>query len=506
MTRTYTALFPFCGLGSGAKGKIEAAVELLGVELRFRCVGGIDLDPLSCDDFTRLTGAPALQADVAQLTPAELRAFAGATAPDLVFLSPPCKGASALLSTAQSRTPKYAAMNKLALVWTRLMLATWAKPPRLVLVENVPRIKQRAAKMVKELRRLLREAGYVLHDGYHDCGEIGGLAQTRKRWLLVARHAASVPALLYQPPRKRLRACGEVLGELPVPLDGAGGPLHALPKLSWRNWLRLALIPGGGDWRDLPGVLGDGQARRARFRRYHVERWEDPSVTIAASNAPNGAYGIADPRVRHWNGIYGVLGWDQPAGTVTGNARHDTGAFSVADPRLGLGLADNPRRHHQKYRVRTWDEPSGTVTGATRPGSGSPNVADPRGVGDQQIAWTGEGWVSVRDGRPTPIDLDAKPERPPVIISPDGCWHRPLTTLELAALQGLPVKFGEDWLTLAGSMTSARERIGNAVPRPTATAIGRQMLLTLGQADLGAFTFSSGSVWVRPDEELVLPC
>lgn len=505
MTRTYTALFPFCGLGAGALGLLDAAVTLLGQEHRFVSLGGIDMDADACRDFEALTSSPALCADVSELTPARLRAFAGHEAPDVVFLSPPCQGASALLPSEAAKKPKYQAMNELALVWTRLMFATWDERPRLVLVENVPRIKQRAARMVRELRRLLREAGYVLHDGYHDCGELGGLAQTRKRWLLIARHPGRVSALCYQPPRRRLRGCGEVLSELPLPLDGAGGPLHRLPRISWRNWIRLALIPAGGDWRDIPGVLAEGQDRRAVFRRYRIESWDAPAATIAGAGT-NGPYGLADPRIAHWRGVYGIRRWDDPSGTVTGRAQIDTGAFSVADPR-GLGFeSDNPGRHYAKFRVQDWLAPAGTVTGATRPGSGSPNVADPRVVPERQIAWTGSAWVTLGPDGVAPIDLDEKPATPPIIRALDGTWHRPLTTLELAALQSIPTTLGGDWLALAGPLTEVRRRIGNAVPRYTAAAIGRQMLLTLAQADMGAFTFSSGAVWVRPEEELVLPC
>jgi hypothetical protein len=61
----------------------------------------------------------------------------------------------------------------------------------------------------------------------------------------------------------------------------------------------------------------------------------------------------------------------------------------------------------------------------------------------------------------------------------------------------LPTRLDDAWLTLGGSLTSARERIGNAVPTPAAEAIARQMLLTLGQADAGAFTFGSTPVWVE---------
>lgn len=62
----------------------------------------------------------------------------------------------------------------------------------------------------------------------------------------------------------------------------------------------------------------------------------------------------------------------------------------------------------------------------------------------------------------------------------DGTWHRPFTTLELAALQGMVDL--EETLELHGTSDSAwRERIGNAVPPPAAQAIagvmGRTLLL-----------------------------
>jgi len=434
----YTAFFPFGGLGAGALGFLRARAELLGRRARFQSVGSIDICPEACADFEALTGSPALCADVATLTSAQLRGLCP-RAPDVVFSSPPCKGYSGLLSTKKSKSAKYQALNRLVLDWVRLMLRTWDEPPKLFLLENVPRIASRGKKLLKAVKRMLSVAGYVFHATTHDCGEVGGLAQHRKRYLLVARHQRRVAPLLYQPPKKRVRACGEVLGPLPMPEDPAGGPMHRLPRISWLNWVRLALIPAGGDWRDLPGVLETGQARREVHRRhprvrvaydhgYGVLRWDEPSSTVAAGSHPGqGAYSVADIRVeKAFNGTYGVMSWEDAAGTITGNARLDTGRFSVADPR-----------------------------------------------------------------KPPP-ELR-------VIISADGTWHRPLTTLELAALQGLPTVVDGKPLQLAGRAVSRwRERIGNAVPVQTAQAIAAQMLEVLVCSDADAFVLSSTPVWVSP--------
>jgi site-specific DNA-cytosine methylase len=611
----YTAAFPFGGLGAGAAGILAARMSLMGREARFRCVGGFDFDAAACADFEYLTGAPEICSDVILLTPDVLRAKWGERAPDLVFLSPPCKGSSGLLSDAQSKTAKYREMNELALVWIRLMVRTWATPPRLVLFENVPRIKTRAAKMLTEVRRLLRQAGYVCRDGFHDCGEIGGLAQRRRRYLMVARLERSVSPILYQPVKKRVRACGEVLGPIPMPEDPVGGPMHRMPRISWLNWVRLALIPAGGDWRDLPGVLAEGQKRREKFERQSVAGWDEATGTVAGAGS-NGVYGVADPRARElweregvktpgqtcwFKGKYGVTGWEDPAKTVIGGPTGTT-TPAIADPRIVGMNACKPGSYHNNYRVEDWQEPAHTVIGAGRPGSGAPSVADPRtawfpsvlgvvpwsksfgtvtgesrpsngsfAVADPRVKtafdhgymvmpWAspsptvagkshpGNGAYSVADPRLTcepragaygvlpwteaaktvtgaaamdngawavadprvpdapPLFVIENPRKPPtsvpVIIAADGTWHRPLTTLELAALQGLPTVVNGHPLKLHGSNSSAwRERIGNAVPPPAAQAIGERMLITLLQADFEAFSLSGqdSPVWVEPE-------
>lgn len=548
---TCTVLCPFGGSGGGALGFLDAEVRLLGAVGRFRCLGSIDVDAVACEDFERLTGSSAWCADVEAITPEEIRARFGQRAPDVVFSSPPCKGSSRLLSAKKAQTEKYARMNELALVWTRTMLAAWPDPPPLVLVENVPGLPTRARKMLRELRKLLRAAGYVLHASTHDCGEIGGLAQRRKRYLLVARHPKKCPPILYQPPKRRVRACGEVLEQLPMPATVAArewGGLHEMPRLTWRNWLRLAHIPAGGE-----GVLAAGQPRREVFGKHRVEGW-DASVGAVAGPGSNGVCNVSDPRgplgcaprAGNWS-TYGVAPWDEPLGVVAGESSPNNGRYSVADPRLALRCAPRPGA----YGVAPWDEPSkrerprvgdrdGSVVDL---GSGRPAAADPRvapnladdlrvstayDAGYGVLRWDeaartvagksamGCGAYAVAEPRERLVDdarvmslgealaLDLDPaKRPPfvpVIVARDGTWHRPLTLLELAALQSYPARVAGEPIRFAGTRTQVAEHIGNSVPPHAARAIADQMLTALVQARLEAFALSAGAVWVSPED------
>jgi hypothetical protein len=156
-----------------------------------------------------------------------------------------------------------------------------------------------------------------------------------------------------------------------MPGDPAGGPMHALPKLSPMNLLRLAMIPAGGDWRDIPGVLAEGQERREVFRRHHLSAWTEPAPTVGGPGS-NGPQAVADPRIQcaPHAGAYGVVDWTESASTVTASLQVDNGRAAVADPRT-TAFRDG-------YGVISWGEPSGTVTGQARPSNGAFAVADPR--------------------------------------------------------------------------------------------------------------------------------
>jgi site-specific DNA-cytosine methylase len=399
-------VFHVCGgIGGGAKGFNRGSARVGNMVARFECIGSVDVDPVACQSFERVVGTPATVLDLFDLrqyvafhgtmppagwreaTGDDFRRAAGGKRPNIVFMSTPCKGNSGLISTKTAAAPKYQALNELALRAVFLTMEAWADdPPEILLFENVPRIAQRSRKLLDQIAGMLRAYGYAVAETFHDCGEIGGLAQSRKRFLMVARHMAKVPPFLYEPPKRRLRGVGEVLERLPLPGDPLAGPMHRMPRLQWRTWVRLAFVEAGSDWRSLnrlrveDGVLADyGIVPEGRWRDdiLGVLPFDATAPTITGNAGPTtGRFSVADPRAtstREGTGFLGVHGWDQTAGTVTANGRPGAGAFSVADPRREEGRAE-----YGQYGVKRWDEPGQTVIGKAAVGAGNFSVADPR--------------------------------------------------------------------------------------------------------------------------------
>ena len=501
--------FHFCGgAGGAALGMSRSTAKVGSITARARCIGGIDSDPAACRDFKSLVGVEHAcmdlfdrqmyvdfhghepPADWREVTIEDLRRW---EAPDIVVVSAPCKGYSRLLSASRSDTPRYRALNRLVLRCVHLALCAWEDdPPSLFLIENVPAIQSRGRDLLDRVSSLFQHAGYAARETTHCAGEIGGLGQRRKRFLMVARHQQKVPALLYEPARRPLRTIGDVIGPMPLPGDPSGGPMHRLPNLSPLTWLRLALIPAGKDWRALRGLDLSSvgiESYGQHTGKMRVEDWLSAAHTITgADRVGSGAPSVAD---RRWGGgPYGVAKLTQPAATVTGEAAVSTGAFSVADPKWGA---------YSQYKVMRMSDVSQTITGQAAPGSGPFSVADGRpwqNAGHYGVLpWNQPapcitGAASCDNGRSSVAD-----PRGGILISEDGTWHRPLTILEMAALQGF------DWPLVLDGTARARwqERIGNAIPPPAAQAIGSEMLRTLLLAKLGqTFSLSSTDVWVQP--------
>ncbi len=388
----FTFFCGFCGPGGGAKGfsKGDARVDHLHATLH--CIGGFDSDPRCVRDFTRNVGVPATLLDAfdrtqyiafhghepppewKEATPADIRRAAGYRYPNIIFLSPPCKGFSGLLSQKLSLTPKYQALNGLALRGLWLMLEAFGDdPPEFFLLENVPRIKTRGRDLLDQMIALLNRYGYAAVESEHDCGELGGLGQSRKRFLLVARHVAKVPPFLYQPQRKPLCSVGDILSRLPLPGYPAAGPMHRIPQLQWQTWVRLAFIEAGSDWRSLQrlrvvdGKLADYLIIPERFSDcMGVAAWKDTLGTVTAeAHVTTGKFSVSDPREfreRHKN-VFRVVRWNQESGTITSGHSPTNGGGALADPRPPYAPT------FIKYPVTDWHQPTGTVIGGDDAGA-----------------------------------------------------------------------------------------------------------------------------------------
>ena len=416
--------FHMCpGAGGGGKGFNRGGARVGRFEGVPVCIGGIDNDAAGLADFERVTGVQGTLRDlftVAQytafhgrppppdfkeVTPDDVRRSAGYRRPNVVFMSTPCKGYSGLLAEQASLSPKYQALNALAqrVVW--LVLEAWADdPPEFILFENVPRIMTRGRAFLDQIRELLAAYGYAWVESQHDCGELGGLAQSRKRFLGVARHREKVPPFLYEPPRQRIRSVGELLEQCPLPGDLSVGPMHRMPSLQWKTWVRLAFVEAGSDWRSLnklqveDGVLRDFAIMPDRAWRdgtLGVLPWEASSGAITAqAEATTGRFSVADPRSEgHHNTVLGVQNWDRTSGTITGNARPSTGKFAVADPRVD----GHPKS--VQLGVRRWEEPAPVVKGDVSVGTGPYAVPDPRIPGPPRFNNT---YRIVRTGEASP--------------------------------------------------------------------------------------------------------
>lgn len=584
ITREIRHFHLFCGLGGGAKGFNAGSARVGNLQAKFRCLGGVDVDPAAIRDFEKLAGAPGTVLDMfdreqykcfhgaeppvdwREVTVDDIRKAAGGERPHIVFTSAPCKGFSGLLSEKQSKTTKYQALNRLTLRGVWLALEAWeSDPSELIIFENVPRIAARGRHLLDQITALLRSYGYAVAETTHDCGELGGLAQSRKRFLLVARHIGKVPPFLYEPVRRPLASVGSVLKHLPMPGDVRAGAMHSVPNLQWRTWVRLAFVEAGSDWRSLrdlrvqDGVLQDYcivPVGGWRDDILGVLPWDQNAPTATGKAGPTtGRYSVADPRefCSCRNDYLGLVPWEDPCGTITSNSRPHSGKFNVADPRptgpifgkyavtrfdestgtiiagsttgQGAYAVADPRmregHYNNVFRILRWGEVGSTVTGGHGPSSGGLSVADPRAAAWCEgrrthyetsgaygvLPWDGpagavkaaachdNGRYSCADPR-APLPAAAQ-NLVAIIRALDGTWHRPFTTLELAALQGLVDP--EEHMELEGaSHQSWRERIGNAVPPPAAQAIASVMGTTLLLAWSGeTFHMSSTPIWVR---------
>ena len=295
-------------------------------------------------------------------------------------------------------------------------------------------------------------------------------------------------------------------------------------------------LPGGG----AHSIADPRIPGKPRFNNvFRIVSFDGTSPAVAGPGGPAGGVAVADPRNHgheQTSNKYRVTPFDGVSRTVLGASTTGDGAFAVADPRPNWGN----QRHTNILRVTKYDEAAGTIAanahGVT---GGKPCVADARRenyqtgghygvVNWEQNAYAvsgsachDNGFNSVADPRDASLDSaevtmpEPKDRLTCRIIATDGTWHRPFTTLDLAALQSLfepeevfyqeETELGKAWRCHshfdleATSDVTKREWIGNMVPGAAATGIAETIGETILLAEQGeSFFLSMREIWAKP--------
>lgn len=399
----------FGGIGGESVGLLRSQIEYGGKLYKFKLLCSIDYDSVACQNHDIITGSKTSRvmdlftreqyiawngheppADWTEVTPWDMWQAFGEEVPFFLFTSPPCKGLSGLLPEKSAKSVKYQALNELTLRGLELSLLACMiygdGLPAIIQLENVPRIQTRGKKLLYQIETLLKKFGYAVNmSADHNLGEIGGLGQNRVRFLIMSRLEKVIPNFIYYPLKKRMQTIGDVLSKLPLPGDTLrGGPHHNIQRLQMKTWKRLALIPPGGDWRDLNKVdwrnlciapIEGGSAQPlidpklkigsdGKTNLLRIQSAEEPAFCITGAAGPyQGGACLADPRTHQRD----ITKFQIKPITDT-----PFGSKLIEDPKLGC----SPRA--DSFGVQDWNQPAKTVIGSSDVHASAAAVADPR--------------------------------------------------------------------------------------------------------------------------------
>ena len=278
----------FAGCGGLSKGFMDAG---------FNIIVGVDNDQAALNTFAlNHNGAKALNADLSkQETFDEIKKIADGKSIDVIIAGPPCQGFS-LTGPRDFDDPR----NRLYLAVLKMVKQY---QPKGFIIENVPGMATMYDGQVKEeVLRRFREMGYNI-DCRILCAADYGVPQMRKRLVYMGvRSDIGSPRF----PEKVLRpdqyvTCREAIDDLPSRADELGEEIDvycAEPRTEYQRKMRgrctvlhnhvatnhkkfvkdtIALVPEGGNWKDLPKGVGESRKFHEAWTRYDGNK---PSRTI----------------------------------------------------------------------------------------------------------------------------------------------------------------------------------------------------------------------------------
>lgn len=279
----------FCGCGGLSKGLLDAGLNVLG---------GVDNDEVALKTF-RLnhSGAFADKIDLSSETAfAQIQGrMAGKETIDVIVGGPPCQGFS--LTGPRNFED---ARNKLYL---SVFKAVKTFQPKAFIIENVPGMATLYKGAIKdEILKRFRALGYNTECQIL-CAADYGVPQIRRRLVFfgIKKEIGKpfFPGKILMP--KEYVTCREALDDLPscdALTDKEEKEYIKKPKTAYQRLMRknanhlynhvatkhtklvedtIALVPEGGDFRDLPSGVGESRKFNVAWTRYHGDK---PSKTI----------------------------------------------------------------------------------------------------------------------------------------------------------------------------------------------------------------------------------
>lgn len=278
----------FAGAGGLSKGFMDAGIDI---------IVGVDNDKAALETFKRNHGnAQALNADLSnQKTFDEIKRIAGDKTIDLIIAGPPCQGFS--LSGPRNFDDE---RNKLYLAVLEMVKQY---NPKGFIIENVPGMATLYNGEIKdEILKRFRKMGYNVECKIL-CAADYGVPQIRKRLIFMGirkEYGKPVfPKALFAP--ENYRTCREAISDLPSRVVGLGEEVDVYtsePKSEYQKLMRgdcnilsnhvasnhtkmvqdtIALVPEGGNYKDLPEGWGESRKFNEAWTRYHGNK---PSKTI----------------------------------------------------------------------------------------------------------------------------------------------------------------------------------------------------------------------------------
>jgi DNA (cytosine-5)-methyltransferase 1 len=278
----------FAGCGGLSKGFMDAGFDI---------IVGVDNDQAALNTFEKNhNGAIAMNADLSkQETFDEIKKIAGNRSIDVIIAGPPCQGFS--LSGPRNFDDK---RNKLYLAVIEMVKQY---QPKGFIIENVPGMATLYEGQIKdEILRRFRNMGYNIECRILSAADYG-VPQVRKRLIFMGvRKDIGIPH--FPEPKftpENYRTCRDAISDLPSRENELGVEediYSSEPQTEYQKLMRgnmnvlynhvatnhtqmvkdtIALVPEGGNYKDLPPGWGESRKFNEAWTRYDGNR---PSKTI----------------------------------------------------------------------------------------------------------------------------------------------------------------------------------------------------------------------------------